>query len=137
MLICFATFTNAQNNNDKQWKEVTKLEEKGLTKSALELVDEIYNSAVKDGLSQERIKALLYKSKYMLILEEEAQLNIINLFKQEIESRYKTGFGITDNNLQASRSDNMLRYIFLIVSLLCHSNTVVCEIKAYFTYMYK
>ncbi|MCA0153996.1 alpha-2-macroglobulin family protein [Winogradskyella vincentii] len=86
MLICFATFTNAQNNNDKQWKEVTKLEEKGLTKSASELVDEIYNSAVKDGLSQERIKALLYKSKYMLILEEEAQLNIINLFKQEIEN---------------------------------------------------
>ncbi|WP_411896018.1 alpha-2-macroglobulin family protein [Winogradskyella sp. A2] len=90
MLICFASFTNAQNNNDKLWKEVSKLESKGLTKSASELVDEIYAIAVEQGQTQERIKTLLYNSKYMLILEEEAQLNIVDLFKEEIESTKNT-----------------------------------------------
>jgi len=38
MLICFASFSQAQNNFDKQWKKVTKLENEGLTKSAADLV---------------------------------------------------------------------------------------------------
>ena len=86
MLICFATFINAQNNFDSQWKTVTKFENDGLTKSASDLVDTIYNNAIKAKNKQQRIKALLYKSKYMLTLKEDAQLNIVNLFKSEIKT---------------------------------------------------
>ena len=86
MLICFASFSNAQNDFDSQWKAVTKLESEGLTKSASDLVEEIYKSAISQKNKQQRIKGLLYKSKYMLTLEEEAQLNIVNLFKAEIET---------------------------------------------------
>ncbi|MCB0398431.1 MAG: carboxypeptidase-like regulatory domain-containing protein [Winogradskyella sp.] len=86
MLICFASFSQAQNNFDNQWKMVIQLENEGLTKSAAELVDTIYNDAKASKNKQQQIKALLHKSKYMLILEEEAQLNIVNLFKSEIEA---------------------------------------------------
>ncbi len=86
MLICFATFSNAQSNYDNDWKKVSKLEKEGLTKSAAELVDTIYQSAKSDKNKQQQIKALLHKSKYMLILEEDAQLSIVNIFKSEIEA---------------------------------------------------
>jgi uncharacterized protein YfaS (alpha-2-macroglobulin family) len=86
MLISFASFSNAQNDFDSQWKSVTKFENEGLTKSASELVEEIYLSAIEKKDKQQKIKALLYKSKYMLTLEEEAQLNIVNLFKTEIDN---------------------------------------------------
>lgn len=85
MLICFASFSQAQNNFDNQWKKITQLESEGLTKSAAELVDTIYKNAKSSKDKQQQIKALLHKSKYMLILEEDAQLNIVNLFKSEIE----------------------------------------------------
>jgi len=84
MLICFASFSNAQNDFDNQWKQVAQFENEGLTKSAANLVDTIYNEAVKSKNKQQQIKALLYNSKYMLTLEEDAQLNIINRFKTEI-----------------------------------------------------
>ena len=81
MLICFATFSNAQSNYDNDWEKVSKLEKEGLTKSAAELVDTIYQSAKSAKNKQQQVKALLHKSKYMLILEEDAQLNIVNIFK--------------------------------------------------------
>ncbi|WP_282032186.1 alpha-2-macroglobulin family protein [Winogradskyella eximia] len=86
MLICFASFSNAQNDFENQWKEVTKLENEGLTKSASDLVEDIYKKAVKAENSEQRIKALLHISKYMLILEEDAQLHIVNRFKSEIDT---------------------------------------------------
>ncbi|MDH7914554.1 MG2 domain-containing protein [Winogradskyella sp. SYSU M77433] len=86
MLICFASFSNAQNDFENQWENVIKLEKEGLTKSASELVETIYQNALKAKNKQQQIKALLHKSKYMLILEEDAQLNIVSLFKKEIET---------------------------------------------------
>ena len=86
MLICFASFSNAQNDFENQWKEVTKLEKEGLTKSASDLVETIYQKAVKTENTPQRIKALLYISKYMLTLEEDAQLNIVSRFKSEIDT---------------------------------------------------
>jgi len=86
MIICFAFFSNAQNKDENQWKKVDQLEKKGLTKSASDLVETIYNKAIKEDNKQQRIKALLYTSKYMLVLEEDAQFNIVNRFKSEINS---------------------------------------------------
>ncbi|NRR93034.1 alpha-2-macroglobulin [Winogradskyella undariae] len=86
MIICFAFFSNAQNKEENQWKEVDQLEKKGLTKSASDLVETIYNNALEENNKKQRIKALLYTSKYMLVLEEDAQFNIVNRFKNEINS---------------------------------------------------
>lgn len=85
MLICFAHFSQAQSNNyDSLWKKVTKLENDGLPKSALDVVKQIDVLAKKDNNTPQHIKVLLHKSKYVLILEEDAQLQIINDFKAEI-----------------------------------------------------
>jgi uncharacterized protein YfaS (alpha-2-macroglobulin family) len=84
MLICFSTFSNAQNDFDSQWKAVAKFEKEGLTKSASDLVDIIYKAALNKNDKKQGTKALLYKSKYLLTLEDEAQLKILTLFKSEI-----------------------------------------------------
>ncbi len=76
---------------DKSWKEVQQFELENLPKSALSVVDEIYTKAKKEENSTQTIKAIIYKSKFALTLEEEAQLSIINSLKQEIsEAEFPT-----------------------------------------------
>ncbi|WP_458627566.1 alpha-2-macroglobulin family protein [Winogradskyella sp. PC D3.3] len=104
MLICFASFSNAQNDFENQWKEVTKLENEGLTKSASDLAEDIYKKAVKAENTEQRIKALLHISKYMLVLEEDAQLHIVNRFKSEID--------ITKNVVTKHLLENMLATMY-------------------------
>ena len=77
--------SNAQNNDyNAQWKKVQQFELDGLQKSALEIVNAIAVKAKKDGNNNQIIKSLIYKSKFVLLLEEDAQLNIISNFKTEI-----------------------------------------------------
>ncbi|MDR0863908.1 MAG: alpha-2-macroglobulin [Candidatus Symbiothrix sp.] len=47
-----------------QWAEVTKLEEQSLPKSALDVVNQIYQNALKTGNSPELIKCIIYQLKY-------------------------------------------------------------------------
>ncbi len=80
--------TEAQQNNDSYeqlWKQVQKLDNEALTKSALKVVESISAKAKKEKNSPQIIKALLYSSKYALTLEEDAQLKIMSDFKLEIE----------------------------------------------------
>ncbi|NNE76255.1 MAG: hypothetical protein HKN31_04200 [Pricia sp.] len=88
MIFLFSQMTQAQNNEGSYeilWKRVQKLESEALTKSALQVVDSISAKAKKEKNSAQTIKALLYSSKYAMTLEEDAQLQIINDFKAEIE----------------------------------------------------
>ncbi len=78
----------SQKNNlpyEMLWKQVEKLENDALTKSALEVVSTISEKAKKEKNSAQIVKALLYTSKYAMTLEEDAQLNIVNAFKTQIE----------------------------------------------------
>ena len=85
MISLFATFAQAQTSDyDKLWKQVVSFESEGLTKSALEVVETISQLAITKENTPQQIKSLLYKSKYMLVLEEDAQLNIVNNFKSQI-----------------------------------------------------
>ncbi len=87
-IILFSQMAQAQKNNDSfevLWKQVEKLENDALTKSALKVVTSISEKANKEKNSPQIVKALLYTSKYAMTLEEDAQLKIINEFKQEIE----------------------------------------------------
>ncbi len=104
MLICFAFFSNAQNHFESQWEAVIQFEKEGLTKSASDLVEKIYQSAIHKKDKQQRIKALLYKSKYMLTLQEDAQLNIVKDFKSEID--------ITDDIVTKHLLENMLATLY-------------------------
>ncbi|MGJ8736555.1 MAG: alpha-2-macroglobulin, partial [Zobellia laminariae] len=87
-VILFSQMLPAQDSGDSYkalWKKVQKLESEELTKSALELVETISAKAEKENNSEQVVKSLLFVSKYAMILEEDAQLNIINRFKAEIE----------------------------------------------------
>ncbi|MDY0780106.1 alpha-2-macroglobulin family protein [Tenacibaculum sp. IB213877] len=91
LMILFSTTVKAQNNYPDLWEKVHKFELDNLPKSALQVVEEIYQKAEKEHNAPQLIKTLFYKSKFSLILEEGAQLKIINEFKKQIaESKFPT-----------------------------------------------
>mgnify|MGYP003664058305 CR=1 FL=1 len=85
-IFMFAQFGNAQQNDSYEslWEQVEKFEGEDLSKSALELIETISKKAHLEKNKTQIIKSLLYKSKFALILEENAELNIVNDFKAEI-----------------------------------------------------
>ncbi len=84
MIVLFANVLNAQSNYKSNWEKVQKFDNEALPKSALAEVENIYRKAKIDNNAAQIIKCVLYKSKYALILEEDAQLKIINDIKAEI-----------------------------------------------------
>jgi uncharacterized protein YfaS (alpha-2-macroglobulin family)/predicted DCC family thiol-disulfide oxidoreductase YuxK len=74
-------------NNDKNykqdWQKVDSLEKKGLTKSASEVVDEIYAKAKKDNNAEQLVKAVIYQAKYISVREEDANIKIIHKLDSE------------------------------------------------------
>ncbi len=86
-VILFSTMAQSQKNNESYevlWNSVQKFEKEALTKSALAIVHKISEKAKKENNAAQILKSLLYTSKYALTLEEDAQLKIVNDFKQEI-----------------------------------------------------
>lgn len=85
-IFMFAQFGNAQQSDSYEslWEKVEKLETEDLSKSALKLIETISKKARIEKNETQIIKSLLYKSKFALILEEDAELNIVNDFKAEI-----------------------------------------------------
>ncbi|CAM1352506.1 alpha-2-macroglobulin family protein [Tenacibaculum insulae] len=84
MITLFSTTLNAQENYKDLWNKVQGFEKENLPKSALKIVDLIYAKAEESKNSPQIIKSLFYKSKFSLTLEEDAQLKIINQFKEQI-----------------------------------------------------
>ena len=87
-ILLFSNLSNAQklDNYNKLWKEVQQFEVKSLPKSALKVVENVYKKAEKEKNAPQLIKALMYKSKFVLILEENAQLKVISQLKKEIKN---------------------------------------------------
>ena len=85
-IFMFAQFGNAQQKDsfESLWEQVEKFENEDLSKSALKLIETISKKARLENNETQIIKSLLYKSKFVLILEEDAELNIVNDFKAEI-----------------------------------------------------
>ena len=74
----------AQTNYEAQWKSVSKLENEGKTKEAQKAVESIVANARKEHNTPQTVKALLYKYKYAMVLEENSELAIVNGLKAEI-----------------------------------------------------
>lgn len=86
MILLFSNIALTQDYNyESLWKDVEKLETEGLVQSALKAVETIKKQAIKDKNSKQLIKTMLFKSKFTLVLEEDAQLKIINDFKKAIK----------------------------------------------------
>lgn len=90
-MILFSTLVHSQENYNNLWEKAHKFEAENLPKSALKIVNTIYDKAEKSNNAPQIIKSLFYKSKYSLTLEENAQLKIIDEFKQQInKSKFPT-----------------------------------------------
>ncbi|MGE3822665.1 MAG: alpha-2-macroglobulin [Bacteroidia bacterium] len=59
-------------NYEKQWAQIDSLTRKGLTKSALEVVDVIFKDSKKNNNAPQFIKAVIHKMKFSSYLEEDA-----------------------------------------------------------------
>jgi hypothetical protein len=70
--------------NDQKWKEVIDFENGGKIKSANEIVLEIYKKALKKQDEIQMIKCFFYHSKYLQVVDENAQTKILNNLKIEI-----------------------------------------------------
>jgi uncharacterized protein YfaS (alpha-2-macroglobulin family) len=68
------------------WKKVDSLENKGLTRSALEVVEEIYKTAKLENNDPQIIKSLFFKFKYVNYVEEYSHQKILNQVTEEIDS---------------------------------------------------
>lgn len=66
------------------WEKVYNLEIRGLNRKALTKVNEIYEKVSIDKGGVNVIKALIYRSKFTLLLEDEAQLKTIEGIKTEL-----------------------------------------------------
>lgn len=87
MILLCSNFSQAQNSEYKElWDEVEKYELEGLPKSALKVVERIGKKASNDSNHPQLVKTMLFKSKFALVLEEDAQLSIINDFKTKISN---------------------------------------------------
>ncbi|HSW55487.1 MAG TPA: alpha-2-macroglobulin family protein [Ignavibacteriaceae bacterium] len=75
-----------KNDYKAAWQKVDSLEQKGLTRSALEVVEEIYKAAKKDNNQPQFIKSVFYKLKYGNYIEEDSHVKIVNDVKAEIDA---------------------------------------------------
>ncbi|MEP7322475.1 MAG: alpha-2-macroglobulin family protein [Saprospiraceae bacterium] len=86
------------------WKQVQKLEEDGLPKSALSLVDSIYSFSRLDKNRVQQIKSLIHRAKYTASLDEQGVVKSINLLETELKS--------SDDNIVRSVLHSVLAELF-------------------------
>src|SRR5690606_30460871 len=66
------------------WKKTIEYEEIGSIKSAFKEVDKMYNKAKRKSNEVEIIKSFFFRSKYIQILEEDAQSKIVKNLQSDI-----------------------------------------------------
>ena len=77
---------NKGDNYKSAWQKVDSLENKGLPKSALEIVEKIYTDAKKDDNYNQIIKSFIYKLKFTDQTDEDAFENSIYKLQDEIKT---------------------------------------------------
>src|SRR6185312_12953817 len=83
---CFFNSNAQKTQNDyaAQWKKVENLQKQGLTKTALQEVENIYNSAKKNNNDAQIVKTLLFKINLQQNIEEDASVKSIDSIENEI-----------------------------------------------------
>lgn len=96
ILLFFLTSSTilSQSNYNKEWQEVYQYELDGKTRSAYEIVQNIYKKAKRKEDETEIIKCFFYVSKFTQALEEKAQSKIISNLTNEIKEANTTSKAI-------------------------------------------
>ncbi len=77
---------NFSGNNKQAWKKIDSLENAGLTRSALKIVEQVYKKSLEENNAPQIIKSLIYKLKYTSYTEENSNKIVINQIKNVIDS---------------------------------------------------
>ena len=75
---------NKDKPYEKEWKTVDSLNQKGLPKSALEVVEKIYEKAKTDRNNDQILKAIIHRMKYVNASEEKAFVKLLSDVDKEI-----------------------------------------------------
>jgi hypothetical protein len=67
------------------WKEVQNSESKGLPKSTLKIVEQIYEKAKNENNASQFVKAVIHKMKFSVQVEEFSEIKLINNLSEEID----------------------------------------------------
>ena len=73
----------AGSSYEKEWAKVDSLEKKGLTRSALQMVEVIYKKAKQDNNAPQFVKTVIYRMKYESYVEEDSFEKAIARLKEE------------------------------------------------------
>ncbi|MFB9107928.1 carboxypeptidase-like regulatory domain-containing protein [Flavobacterium gyeonganense] len=84
LALLLLTSTLFAQQTDKKWNKVIAFENEGKVKSASEVVTQIYKKAVSEKDEVQMIKCFFYHSKYLLVVDENAQTKILNNLKTDI-----------------------------------------------------
>lgn len=87
ILFAFFLITSSfyAQNYEKNWNKVIENENNGKIKSANTIVAKIHKKAIDDKNEVQIIKCFFYESKYLQVVDEDAQSKIINNLKSEID----------------------------------------------------
>ncbi|HMC99559.1 MAG TPA: hypothetical protein VKH37_05370, partial [Ferruginibacter sp.] len=106
-LIALQTLAQSQPDYKKNWKKVQALEDKGLPKSALAEVMNIYKMATKDNNEPQVIKTYIYQIKYRSQIEEDNQEKNIAF----VDSLIQKTKAPAKNVLQSIQADMYWNYL--------------------------
>ena len=84
LILLFISASIFGQNYDKNWLKVIQYENEGKIKSANAVVSKIHQKAIKDKNNVQIIKCFFYESKYLQVMDENAQTEIINNLKTQI-----------------------------------------------------
>ncbi len=80
-LLCCLIFASCSRSSDndyeKEWQQVLNFEDNNLPKSAIKVVEEILEKAIKDKNNTQVIKALVYRSKYKRAIDHRDNTDLL------------------------------------------------------------
>lgn len=79
------SIVHAYDDYVDDWREIEKMEQRGLGKQIIEKTDNILTKAIAQQNTSQIFKALAYRSKYINQVEEESHYKILTQFEEEIE----------------------------------------------------
>jgi len=107
-IILFFTISAYTQSYQDQWDKVREFEQKRVPKSALSVVENIYNQAKKRGDENQLIKALLHRETYHIEINEDAYAKSIKNIEAELISTKKTKTKLILKSVLAQMYSNYL-----------------------------
>ncbi len=84
-IVVLTAFLPQNKDFSKLWKKVETFQKKGMPKSAVKIVDEIYTAADNEQNSSQKLKALIYKAALTASYEENYLLKSVSVFEKEAD----------------------------------------------------